>query len=74
MWDRIVNAIYEFVRSLSETTFLAIAGLLIVLGFYFIGNFLKANKKEAPKVSKPSQLLWAILMLVAFIVVINIRY
>lgn len=73
MWDRIVNAVYEFIRSLSNTSFIIIVAVLITLGFYFIGNFLKANKKEAPKVSKPSQLLWAVVMLVLFIVMVTIR-
>jgi glucan phosphoethanolaminetransferase (alkaline phosphatase superfamily) len=74
MWDRIVNAVYEFVRSLSNTTFIIIAAVLITLGFLFIGNFLKANKKEAPKVLKPSQLLWSVIVLVLFVMLINIRY
>ena len=74
MRDRIVNVVYEFVRSLSNTTFIIIAGVLITLGFLFIGNFLKANKKEAPKVSKPSQLLWSIVVLIIFVVLVNIRY
>jgi len=73
MWDRIVNAVYEFVRSLSTTTFIIVASILITLGFLFVGNFLKANKKEAPKVSKPSQILWAIVMLVLFVVLVTIR-
>ncbi len=74
MWDRITNFVYETVRGWSNTTFIIIAGVLITLGFLFIGNFLKANKKEAPKVSKPSQLLWSIVMLVAFMVLVGIRY
>ena len=73
MWDRMVNAVYEFIRSLSNITFIIIVAVLITLGFYFIGNFLKANKKEAPKVSKPSQLLWAIVMIVLFVVMVTIR-
>lgn len=74
MWDRFTNFVYENVRSWSNATFIIIAGVLITLGFFFIGNFLKANKKEAPKVSKISQLLWSIVVLIAFIVLVNIRY
>ena len=74
MWDRFVNLVYETVRGWSSTMFIIIAGVLITLGFLFIGNFLKANKKEAPKVSKPSQLLWSIVMLIAFVVLVSIRY
>lgn len=74
MWDRVVNFVYDAVRSWSSTTFYIIVGAVFTLGFFFIGNFLKANKKEAPKVSKPSQLIWSILMLVVFILLINIRY
>lgn len=74
MWNRIENAVTEFVQSLSSSTFIIIAGVTITLGFLFVGNFLKANKKEAPKVYKPSQILWAIIMLVAFMVLVAIRY
>lgn len=73
MWDRIVNGVYEFVRSLSNVTFIIVVAVLVTLGFYFIGNFLKSNKKESSKVSKVSQLFLAILMLVIFIVMVNIR-
>ena len=74
MWDRIVNFVYEFIGDLSNSTFIIVAAVLATLSFYFLGNFLKANKKEAPKVSKPSQLLWSIIMLVAFVLIVNIRY
>ena len=73
MWDRITNFIYEAVRSWSDTTFAIVVGVVFTLGFLFIGNFLKANKKEEPKISKPSQLLWSIVMLIVFILLINIR-
>ena len=74
MWDRIVNFVYDMVRSWSSTTFYIIVGVIVTLGFLFIGHFLKANKKEAPKVSKPSYLVWSILMIVVFVALINIRY
>lgn len=74
MWDRVVNFVYEFVRELSNTTFIIVAAILATLGFLFVGNFLKANKKESPKLAKPSQILWAIVMLVLFVVFVNIRY
>ena len=74
MWDRITNFIYETVRGWTDTNFAIIAGVLITLGFLFIGNFLKANKKEEPKVSKPSQLLWSLVMLAVFVLLVNIRY
>ncbi|MBQ7797507.1 MAG: hypothetical protein IJ371_00105 [Clostridia bacterium] len=74
MWDRIVNFVYEIIRSWSHTTFIIVVAVMLTLGFYFVGNFLKANKKEAPKVAKPSQILLAILMLVLFVALINIRY
>lgn len=73
MWDRIVNALYEFIRSLSNTTFIIIVAVLVTLGFLFVGNFLKANKKESSKVSKFSQLLWAVVMIVLLIILVNIR-
>lgn len=74
MWDRFVNIVYGFVRDLSNTSFYIIVAVVLTLGFYFVGNFLKANKKEAPKLAKPSQILLAILMLIVFIGLINIRY
>ena len=45
MWDRFVNFVYDAVRELSNTTFYIIVAVVITLGFYFVGNFLKANKK-----------------------------
>ncbi|MFQ6723750.1 MAG: hypothetical protein ACLRFE_00255 [Clostridia bacterium] len=74
MWDRFINYLTEFMRGLSNTTFTILASTIITLGFFFLGNFLKANKKEAPKVSKPSQILWSVVMLVAFVVVVTLRY
>lgn len=73
MWDRVVNALYEFIRSLSNITFIIIVAVLITLGFLFVGNFLKANKKESSKVSKFSQLLWAVVMMILFILLVHIR-
>ena len=74
MWDRIVNFVTTLIRDLSNTTFYIIMAVLITLGFYFLADFLKANKKEAPKVAKISKLLMSILMLVVFVVMVNIRY
>ena len=74
MWDRITNFVYEAIRSWSNTTFIIVVAVAFVLGCLFVGNFLKANKKEAPKVAKPSYLLWAVIMLVVFILLVNIRY
>ena len=73
MWDRIVNFVYTFVRDLSNTTFYIIMGVLITLGFYFLASFLKANKKESPKVAKFSRMLMAIFMLVIFVILATIR-
>lgn len=74
MWDRITNFIYTFVRDLSNTTFYIMMGILITLGFYCLSRFLKANKKETAKVSKVSQLLISIIIMVVFIILTNIRY
>lgn len=74
MWDRITNFVTTLIRDLSSTTFYIIMAVLITLGFYFLADFLKANKKEAPKVAKISKLLMSILMLVVFVVMVNIRY
>lgn len=74
MWDRIVNFIYQLIRGWSNTAFIIVASIIITLGFLFIGNFLKANKKESSKVSKPSQLLLSILMIAVFVVLVKIRY
>ena len=73
MWDRVVNFIYSTIRGWSNLTFIIVAASLVTLGFLFIGNFLKANKKESPKFSKPSQLLWSIVMLITFVVIVTIR-
>ena len=74
MWDRSVNFVYEFVRELPNKAFVIIMAILITLGFYFIGKFLKANKNEAPKVNKISNLLISIFMIVIVIILTNIRY
>lgn len=68
-----VNQIYSFVRGLEINTFLTIIGLLFVVGVYFVGMFLKANKKESTKVAKVSYLLIAILMLVVLVILLRIR-
>ena len=73
MFDRVVNFAYNLVRDLSNTTFYIIMGVLITLGFYFLSLFLKANKKEAPKVAKISYLLISIFLLVVFVVLANMR-
>ena len=72
--DRIVNYIYNFVRDIPNTTFIIIMGIIATLGFYFFSLFLKANKKDSTKISKPSYLLSAILFIVIVIVLTNIRY
>ena len=72
--DRIINFVYGFVRDWSNATFYIIMGVIAALAFYFLSLFLKANKKEAPKVSKVSYLLMSIFMLVVIIVLTNIRY
>ena len=72
--DRIINFVYNFVRDWSNATFYIIMGVVAGLGFYFLSLFLKANKKEAPKVSKVSYLLMAIFMIVVVVVLTNIRY
>ena len=73
MWDRITNFIYTSIRDLSNATFVIILTIVAVLALYFLGNFLKANKKEEPKVSKISYLLSSILMLVIVVILTNIR-
>lgn len=73
MWDRITNAITTFIRDLSNTTFTIIMAITIVASFYFVALFLKANKKEAPKVSKVSYILIAIFLLAMFVVLGAIR-
>ena len=74
MWDRIVNFVYNFVRDLSNATFCIIMAILVTFGFYCIGQFLKANKKEEAKVNQVSKLILAILMIVLVITLANIRY
>ena len=73
MWDRIVNFVHQIIGDMSNTAFYILMGVLITLGFYFLSLFLKANKKEEPKAKKLSMLLMAILTLVIFIVIANIR-
>ncbi len=73
MWDRITNYVTMFVRDLKGTYFIILASILAVLGFYFLGLFLKANKKEAARVNKISYLLTCILMIVLFVVLVRIR-
>jgi putative effector of murein hydrolase len=74
MWDRIVNFVYGLIGDMSNKSFYIMMGVLITLGFYFLANFLKANKKEVSKVAKISQLLMSILLLTVFIVIANIRH
>ena len=73
MWDRITNYVTAIVRDLKSTHFIILASILATLGFYFLALFLKANKKEAPKVNKISYLLTSILVIVLFVVLIRIR-
>ena len=73
MWDGIVNFVHQIIGDMSNTAFYILMGVLITLGFYFLSVFLKANKKEEPKAKKLSMLLMAILTLVIFIVIANIR-
>lgn len=70
---RIVNQIFGFVRNWNIKTFYTVAGLVFVLGVYFIGMFLKANKKESAKVAKISYLLISIFMLIILILLFKIR-
>lgn len=74
MFDRIVNSAYNIVRDWSNTTFCIIMGVLITSAFYFLSLFLKANKKEAPKVAKISYLLITIFLLIVFVTLANMRY
>lgn len=71
--DRVINQIYSFIRDMNIKTFITIVGLVFVLGAYFVGIFLKANKKESTKVAKISYLLIAILLLVILIFLLRIR-
>ena len=73
MWDRLVNSIYSFIRGLSNTTFYIIMAVVIVGGFYFLGAFLKANKKESPKLSKVSYVLTAVFLIAVFVFLASVR-
>lgn len=73
MWDRITNYVTNFVRDLKGGHFIILVSVLATLGFYFLGLFLKANKKEAPQLNKISYLFTSILMLILFIVIVRIR-
>ena len=73
MWDRITNYITGLVRDLSSKSFIILAAILATLSFYFLGLFLKANKKESPKLSKISYLLTSILMFILFVILVRIR-
>lgn len=73
MWDRVTNYVTNFVRDLQSTYFTILVSVLAVLGFYFLGLFLKANKKESTSVNKISYLLTSILMIVLFVIIVRIR-
>ena len=73
MWDRLINYITTIVRNLKSTHFIILAAILATFGFYFLSLFLKANKKEAPKVNKISYLLTSILMIILFVILVRIR-
>lgn len=73
MWDRITNYVTTFVRDLKSTHFIILASVFAVLGFYFLGLFLKANKKEAARINKISYLFTCILMIVLFVALVRIR-
>ena len=70
---RVVNQIFSFIRNWDIKTFYTVVGLVFVLGVYFIGIFLKANKKESSKISKISYLLISIFMLIVLILLFKIR-
>ncbi len=72
--DTIIDYVYKTVRGWSNATFAIIMGVVAFLGFYWLSIFLKANKKESSKVSKPSSLFWAIIAVIILIVLPNIRY
>ena len=74
MWDRFVNFVTNFVRDLSSSTFYILMGIIAALSFYYLALFLKANKKEEPKVSKISRLLISILLLITFVIIAKIRH
>jgi hypothetical protein len=52
MWDRITNYVTTFVRDLKSTHFIILASVFAVLGFYFLGLFLKAIKKRRQELIK----------------------
>ena len=72
--DTFIDVIYKTVRGWTNSTFAIVMGVIAFLGFYAISVFLKANKKESAKVSKPSALFWAIIMVILLMVLPNIRY
>jgi len=74
MWDRIVNFVTNFIRDLTNTTFIILVSVIVTLSFYYLALFLKANKKEEPKISKVSRLFISILLLVVFVIIIKIKY
>ena len=74
MWDRIVNFVTNFIRDLTNTTFIILVSVIVTLSFYYLALFLKANKKEEPKISKISRLFISILLLVVFVIIIKIKY
>ena len=73
MWDRITNYVTRIVGDLPNKTFIILISIVATLSVYLLALFLKANKKEAPKVSKISYLLTSILMFIIFVVLIRIR-
>ena len=74
MWDRIVNFVTNFIRDLTYSTFMILVAVIATLSFYYLALFLKANKKEEPKVSKISRLFISILLLITFVIIVKIRY
>ena len=74
MWDRIVNFATNFIRDLTDSTFIILVGVIITLSFYYLALFLKANKKEEPKVSKISRLFISVILLIVFIIIVKIKY
>lgn len=72
--DTFIDWVYKTVKGWSNSTFAIVMGVTAFLGFYALSVFLKANKKESAKVSKPSALFWAIIMVVILMFLPNIRY
>ena len=72
--DTIIDFVYKAVRGWSNATFTIIMGVIAFLGFYWLSIFLKANKKESAKVSKPSSLFMAMIAVAAIIVLTYLRY